>query len=145
MFRMFLLVTALLLSGSAVPPQGPTPLPRPKPDAIQPENAAKPETVAKPDAAAMAAPKAVQGTFKTVLDSDRVRVIEVSLKPGAKSATLALPNRLIYGLTDGTIVFSPPGRTPYELTFKAGEALWLPSQSMGAENDGSKEDRKSTR
>jgi hypothetical protein len=78
---------------------------------------------------------------KTLLQNERVRVIEVSFKPGAKTSTVSQPNRFLYALTDGALVFVPPGRTPYELSFKKGEALWLPSQSMATENDSGKEVR----
>jgi hypothetical protein len=51
------------------------------------------------------------------------------------------PNTFLYALTDGAIVFTPPGRKGYELTFKAGEALWLPSQETATANEGDKEVR----
>jgi quercetin dioxygenase-like cupin family protein len=80
-------------------------------------------------------------TAKTLLQNERVRVMEVSFKPGAKTSAVSQPNRFLYALTDGALVFAPPGRTPYELSFKAGEAIWLPSQPMATENDSGKEVR----
>ena len=44
-------------------------------------------------------------------------------------------------LTDGALVFKPGGRTPYEMTFKAGEAFSLPAQSRALENDSDKDVR----
>ena len=61
-------------------------------------------------------------------------------KPGAKTPASAHPSSFAYALTDGALVFAPPGRTPYELTFKAGEALWLP-QSTAAANETNQEVR----
>src|SRR4051812_15875081 len=78
---------------------------------------------------------------KTLLQNERVKVMELSFKPGAKTTTVSQPNRFLYALTDGALVFSPPGKTPYELSFKAGEAIWLPSQQMATENDSGKEVR----
>ena len=78
---------------------------------------------------------------KTLLQNERVRVMEVSFKPGAKTSAVSQPNRFLYALTDGALVFAPPGKTPYELSFKAGEAIWLPSQPMATENDSGKEVR----
>jgi beta-alanine degradation protein BauB len=78
---------------------------------------------------------------KPLLENERMRVIEVQFKPGAKTSTLSHPNRFVYALTDGALVFSPPGKTPYELSFKAGEALWLPAEAMVTMNDGDKEVR----
>jgi quercetin dioxygenase-like cupin family protein len=80
-------------------------------------------------------------TGKTLLQNERVRVMEVSFKPGAKTNAVSQPNRFLYALTDGALVFAPPGKTPYELSFKAGEAIWLPSQPMATENDSGKEVR----
>jgi quercetin dioxygenase-like cupin family protein len=76
---------------------------------------------------------------KTLLQNERVRVMEVNFKPGAKTSEVSQPNRFLYALTDGSLVFVPPGKTPYELSFKAGEAIWLPSQQMSTENDSGKE------
>lgn len=78
---------------------------------------------------------------KPLLENERMRVLEMLFKPGSKTSTLSHPNRFVYALTDGSLVFSPPGKTPYELSFKAGEALWLPAEAMVTMNDGDKEVR----
>ena len=78
---------------------------------------------------------------KVLLENEQVRVIEMRFKPGVKFDTTSHPNRFIYGLSDGALLFSPPGRTPYELSFRAGEALWLPAQAMATQNEGDKEVR----
>ena len=67
---------------------------------------------------------------RVVLENEQVRVIEMRFKPGAKFDIPGHPNRFIYGLSDGALLFSPPGKTPYELSFRSGEALWLPAESM---------------
>ncbi len=67
---------------------------------------------------------------KPLLENERMRVIEMLFKPGSKTSILSHPSRFVYALTDGSLVFSPPGKTPYELSFKAGEALWLPAEAM---------------
>jgi hypothetical protein len=78
---------------------------------------------------------------KSLLENDQIRVREIRMAPGAKQPAAARPNTFLYALTDGSIVFTPPGRKEYELTFKAGEALWLPSQETGTANEGDKEVR----
>ena len=75
---------------------------------------------------------------KMLLDTERVRVTEVRIRPGAKFELKGPPYQFIYMLTDGSLVFSPPGKTPYQFLLKAGEVSLLPSQST-AENDGEKE------
>src|ERR1700736_1245330 len=76
---------------------------------------------------------------KVLLDTERVRVIEVRVKPGAKFELKGHPYQFVYMLTDGSLVFSPPGRPSYELMLRAGELSLLPSQSTSSENDGEKE------
>jgi hypothetical protein len=76
-----------------------------------------------------------------LLDNEQIRVREVRFAPGAKRPAAARPNTFFYALTDGSLVFTPPGRKEYELTFKAGEALWLPSQETATANEGEKEVR----
>jgi redox-sensitive bicupin YhaK (pirin superfamily) len=78
---------------------------------------------------------------KPLIDNAQVRVTEMSFQPGAKTGIVNQPNRFVYALTDGALVFSPPGKHPYELSFKAGEALWLTGEAMATENDTDKEVR----
>jgi hypothetical protein len=78
---------------------------------------------------------------KSLLENEQIRVREIRMAPGAKQPSAAHPNTFLYALTDGSIVFTPPGRKGYELTFKAGEALWLPSQETATSNEGDKEVR----
>ncbi len=78
---------------------------------------------------------------KSLLDNEQIRVREIKMAPGASQPASARPNTFLYALTDGSIVFTPPGRKGYELTFKAGEALWLPSQETATSNESDKEVR----
>ena len=79
--------------------------------------------------------------MRLLLDTSRVRVTELVVKPGG---TFDLPksgDQFAYLLTDATLVFQRPGRTAYELTFKAGEATLLPTQTTDAKNGGDREVR----
>jgi len=78
---------------------------------------------------------------KSLLENDQIRVREIRMAPGASQPAAARPNTFLYALTDGSIVFTPPGRKGYELTFKAGEAMWLPSQDTATSNETDKEVR----
>lgn len=80
-------------------------------------------------------------TVKALLDNDRVRAFEMSFRPGAKLPAQAHPPRLMYMLTEGALVFSEEGKRPYEMIFKAGEAVWVPAQAHTAENSGDQEVR----
>ena len=79
--------------------------------------------------------------YKKVLENDRMRVLEGNFKRGAKIGAHSHPDHLLYVLTDGALVFKPGGRTPYEMTFKAGEAFSLPAQTRALENDSDKDVR----
>jgi hypothetical protein len=77
----------------------------------------------------------------SLLENEQIRVREIRLAPGVKQRAEPRPNTFLYALTDGALVFTPPGRTAYELSFKAGEALWLPAQETATANEGDKEVR----
>lgn len=76
-----------------------------------------------------------------LLENEQIKVRELQLKAGAKIASQNFPNTFLYGLTDGALVFARPGRTPYELTFKSGEALWLSAQESAMANETGKDIR----
>jgi quercetin dioxygenase-like cupin family protein len=78
---------------------------------------------------------------KSLLENEQIKVREIRMAPGARQPSATHPNTFLYALTDGSIVFTPPGRKGYELIFKAGEALWLPSQETATSNEGDKEVR----
>ena len=78
---------------------------------------------------------------RALLENEQIKVREIRLAPGERQPAEARPNTFLYALTDGSLVFTPPGRTAYELTFKAGEALWIPSQETATANEGDKEVR----
>ena len=46
----------------------------------------------------------------SLLDNEQIRVREVRFAPGAKQPAAARPNTFFYALTDGSLVFTPPGR-----------------------------------
>jgi hypothetical protein len=97
------------------------------------------QTTPAPPAERGAPEKAASG--KSLLENEQIKVREIKLAPGARQAGEQRPNTFLYALTDGSIVFTPPGRKGYELTFRAGEALWLPSQETAVANESDKEVR----
>jgi hypothetical protein len=80
-------------------------------------------------------------TFRSLLENEQVNVKEMRLRPGAKLPPATYPNSFIYGLTDGSLVYTLPGKTPFEITFRAGEAVWIPSQLTATANETDKEIR----
>ena len=78
---------------------------------------------------------------RILLQNDQIAVREQVWAPASKTAPANFPNSFIYPLTDGTLVITHPGRTPFEMSFRAGEALWLPAQATALANEGDKEIR----
>jgi quercetin dioxygenase-like cupin family protein len=76
--------------------------------------------------------------YKKVAESSRARALELTLKPGAKIASHTHPDHMLYFMTDATLVLKREGKTPYEMNFTAGQALFLPAQTAALENVGGK-------
>jgi quercetin dioxygenase-like cupin family protein len=76
-------------------------------------------------------------SYRVVMENDRVRMIEVHVKPRSKVNVDSAPNRerFLYMLSDGALILAPPGKTPYEFALHAGETAVFPSVSPTVEND----------
>jgi hypothetical protein len=94
--------------------------------------------LAAPAVAQNARPPAEGGKL---IDNEQIRVRELNLKAGQKLPAQSFPNTFVYGLSGGALVFAPPGRTPYELSFGPGEALWLSAQEAAVQNETDKDIR----
>ena len=72
--------------------------------------------------------------YKQVLDNERVRVFEVTFKPGATIDTHSHPDHVAYVLSGGKLeITGKDGKTDvYDL--KKGQAVFLPAQSHKARN-----------
>jgi hypothetical protein len=76
-------------------------------------------------------------SYRVVMENDRVRMIEVHIKPRSKVNvdSPAGRERFLYMLSDGALVLAPPGKTPYEFALHAGETAVFPAVSPTVEND----------
>jgi len=76
-------------------------------------------------------------SYRVVMENDRMRMIEVHIKPHSKVLVDSPANRdrFLYMLTDGALVLAPPGKTPYEFALHAGETAVFPAVSPVVEND----------
>ena len=78
---------------------------------------------------------------KVLLDNDRVRVLEVRVKPGRRLPMHSHPAYLVYALTPHKVrVTFPEGKTK-EVKIKAGEVLWSEGMSHAVDNIGTNEAR----
>jgi hypothetical protein len=88
-------------------------------------------------AAAQDKPVTPPDSYRVVMENDRVRMIEVHVKPHSKVAVDSVPGRerFLYMLSDGALILAPPGKMPYEFALHAGETAVFPAVSPTVEND----------
>ena len=72
-------------------------------------------------------------TFK--MENDRVRVLNVTFKPGDKAVMHHHPDHVVYVLEGGKMKLTSQGKTDI-FDLKTGETLFLNAQSHEAENIG---------
>jgi quercetin dioxygenase-like cupin family protein len=83
--------------------------------------------------------KAGPTIYKKVFENDRVRVLEVTFKKGAKITAHAHPDHLAYVLQPGKLKISPDKGAAQEAELKAGMGMFMPAQAHSAENPGTSE------
>lgn len=74
-----------------------------------------------------------------VLDNDRVRVIQVVLKPGEKLPMHSHPANIVYTENSGKAKYTFAGGKTEEREAKAGQATWSEAISHSTENTGTTE------
>jgi quercetin dioxygenase-like cupin family protein len=77
--------------------------------------------------------------YKVLFENDRVRLLEVRLKPGDSSAMHSHPAYAIYPLNDAKPKFTSSDGKSEEVELKAGEAIWHEAESHAVENRGTTE------
>jgi quercetin dioxygenase-like cupin family protein len=73
--------------------------------------------------------------YKKLTENDRVRIMEVTFKPGETIPVHSHPDHAAIAITDGKLAITAGGRTQ-EAELKAGQALWTPAESHAATNIG---------
>ena len=75
--------------------------------------------------------------YHQVFDNEKVRISEITFKPGDKAAmhTHAYPHA-VYVIEGGTLTLSHPDGTSGAVTAKAGEVLWIKPETHEAVNTG---------
>ena len=77
--------------------------------------------------------------YKILLENDRVRVMEIDFKPGAKIAMHSHPAHLVYILNGGALQITTADGTVKNLEGKAGDVMWSEPETHKAENTGTTE------
>jgi quercetin dioxygenase-like cupin family protein len=76
--------------------------------------------------------------YKVLLENDRVRVLEVTVKPGEKTAKHSHPVNVIYSFNDAKTKFTVGGKSVVR-ELKADTALWGAAETHTGENVGTTE------
>jgi len=74
--------------------------------------------------------------YKVILSNKHVRVLDVVLKPGAKSAMHSHPDSVVYVIKGGMVRFTDAKGKSKEMTLKTGECLWREDEKHAVENIG---------
>ena len=74
-------------------------------------------------------------------ENDRVRVLELHMKPGEKEVMHSHPPHVVYVLTDFTMRNVLPDGTSLQASRKAGEVFWRDATTHTAQNVGETEAR----
>ncbi len=71
--------------------------------------------------------------YKTVFENDRVRVLDVHMRSGAKSARHSHPDYVVYMLGPAKVKFTAADGSSAEAEFPAG-AVWRDAEEHAVEN-----------
>lgn len=77
--------------------------------------------------------------YKLLLENERVRVMEIDFKPGAKIAMHSHPAHVIYILNGGKLTVTTADGTVKDIEGKAGDVMWSEPETHKAENTGTTE------
>ena len=72
------------------------------------------------------------------MENEKVRVLQATLKKGAKSAMHKHPRNLVYVLDSGSAKFTMPDGKSQKMSAKAGQVVWFDEQEHSSENVGTK-------
>ena len=75
--------------------------------------------------------------YTVLFENERVRLLEVRLKPGDSSAMHSHPAYVIYGLEGGRVKFNSPSGETAEIEIKAGDVMWREPEEHAVDNIGS--------
>lgn len=83
--------------------------------------------------------QAAPNVYKLLMENDRVRVLDVRVKPGEKTKMHSHPDRVVYVLSDHRLKFTSPDGQNKELELKTGQVLWIEAGAHTTENIGKTE------
>lgn len=90
-------------------------------------------------ARAQDAVRVAPGNYKVALENSRVRVLDVPIKPGEKTAMHSHPENIAMALTPCKIKFTDAKGVSATAEFKPNEPVWRDAESHSMENVGTEE------
>ena len=83
--------------------------------------------------------KVAPDMYKLLFENERVRVMEVTFKPGQKIAAHSHPDHFVTVLEAGKLKISKPDGTSNEVDLQKEQVLWINAETHWAENTGKSE------
>jgi quercetin dioxygenase-like cupin family protein len=74
--------------------------------------------------------------YNVIFENDKIRVLEVSMEPGARSEMHSHPDYFAYVLRDGRVRFTDESGESGELDLPAGAGMWRDGEVHATENVG---------
>jgi quercetin dioxygenase-like cupin family protein len=74
--------------------------------------------------------------YTVIFENERVRLLQVTMAPGATSAQHSHPDYLVYALSDATVRLADESGQAGEVLIKKGDVLWRDAEVHSAENTG---------
>jgi beta-alanine degradation protein BauB len=88
---------------------------------------------------AQEAAKAAPHVYKAVFENDRLRLLEVRMKPGDESAIHSHPDYLVYALEGGRVRLTAASGESADVDINAGDTMWREAEEHSALNIGDTE------
>jgi quercetin dioxygenase-like cupin family protein len=84
--------------------------------------------------------QAAGNSYKLLMENEKVRVLEIRLKPGEKAPMHNHPNdHVVYVMNNAKFKLTFPDGKTGEFDLKAGQTIWLEAGSHATENIGTSE------
>lgn len=77
--------------------------------------------------------------YKVAFENERVRLLEVSMAPGAESDLHSHPDYLVYALSSGKVRLSGASGDGADVDIHSGDTMWREAEEHSALNIGSEE------
>ena len=74
--------------------------------------------------------------YKVLFENDRVRLLEVRMKPGDESAQHSHPDYLLYASEGGTVKLTDSSGQSGEVEIQSGDTMWRDAEEHSALNTG---------